>query len=68
MSGDGGMFDAGSKVEAVEAIAHHHHHPADPNAGIVRAKPGKHALLAGAITTVITIAGVVLLALAIGGN
>ena len=46
----------------------HHHHPADPNTGIVRAHPGKHALLAGAIAAAVSIAGVVLLALAIGGN
>jgi hypothetical protein len=50
------------------AAAVHHHHPADPNAGLVRARPGKHALLAGALAAAVTIAGVVLLALAIGSR
>ena len=53
-------------VSAVAAI--NHHHPADPNVGIVRAKPGPQALLAGAIAAAVTITAVVLLALAIGGN
>jgi hypothetical protein len=66
-SGGSDKYDEGSRVEALEA-AIHHHHPADPNVGIVRAKPGPHALLAGAIAAAVTITAVVLLALAIGGN
>jgi hypothetical protein len=60
--------DLGSRAEAVAAVAHHRHHPADPNVGVVRGKPGPHALLAAVVTAAVTIAGVVLLALAIGGN
>jgi hypothetical protein len=62
----------GSVVEAVAAVVHHHHHPADPNAGVVRARPGKHAVLVAVVATAVTVLGVVLLALAVssmgGGN
>jgi hypothetical protein len=50
------------------SLSIHHHHPADPNAGIVRAKPGPHAVLAGTVAAAVTIAAVVLLALAIGSR
>jgi len=53
-------------VSAVAVI--HHHHPADPNVGIVRAEAGPHALLAGAMSAAVTVAAVVLLALAIGAS
>ena len=46
----------------------HHHHPEDPNAGVVRARRGKHTVLAAVMATAVTVLGVVLLALAIGGN
>ena len=61
-------FEAGSRVEAAAAVVHHHHHPADPNQGIVRAKAGPHAAFAAFIATAVTVAGVVLLALAIGSR
>jgi len=61
-------FEEASRAEAVAAVVHHHHHPADPNVGLVRAKAGPHAMLAGAIAAAVTIVGVVLLAIAIGGG
>jgi hypothetical protein len=45
-----------------------HHHPEDTNAGIVRGRPARGALLAAVITAAVTVAGVVLLALAVGGT
>ena len=45
-----------------------HHHPEDPNVGIVRGRTGRGALLAAALTAAVTVAGVVLLALAVGGS
>ena len=53
-------------VSAVAAI--HHHHPADPNAGVVRARPGRHVVLTAVVAAAVTVLGVVLLALAIGGS
>ena len=53
-------------VTASPAI--HHHHPADPNVGIVRAHLGRGAVLAATVSAAVTIAAVVLLALAIGGS
>jgi hypothetical protein len=50
------------------ASVHPHHHPDDPNAGLVRARVEPRALLAGVLAAAVTIAGVVLLALAIGGR
>lgn len=61
-------FDVGSRAEAAAAVVHHHHHPADPNAGVVRAKPGAHAVLAAVVATAVTVLGVVLLALAVGSR
>jgi hypothetical protein len=57
-----------SHYEAVEAAEHHRHHPADPNAGVVRGRLSRQAVLAGVISAAITIAGVVLFALAIGNK
>jgi hypothetical protein len=57
-----------SHYEAVEAVEHHRHHPADPNAGVVRGRLTRQAVLAAVISAAITIAGVVLLALAIGNK
>ena len=65
---DGSMTDGGSRVEAVAAVVHHLHHPADPNAGVVRARAGKHAVPTAVVATALTVLGVVLLALAIGGS
>jgi hypothetical protein len=45
-----------------------HHHPADPNAGVVRGRLGRGAVLAGTLAAAVTIAAVVLLAIAIGGS
>jgi hypothetical protein len=58
-------FEQASQVEAVAAVVHHHHHPADPNAGVVRARPGKHAVLSACVAAAVTVLGVVLLALAV---
>jgi hypothetical protein len=68
--------EQGSRFEAEEALVHHAdahrpgpghlHHPADPNAGVVRGRLGRHAVLAAVLSTAVTVAGVVLLALAIG--
>ena len=57
-----------SHYEAVEAAEHHRHHPADPNAGVVRAKLSRQAVVAAVVSGAITIAAVVLLALAIGNK
>jgi hypothetical protein len=57
-----------SHYEAVEAAEHHRHHPADPNVGVVRGKLSRQAVLAAVISAAITIAAVVLLALAIGNK
>jgi hypothetical protein len=61
-------YDEGSRAEAVAAIVHHRHHPADPNAGVVRARVGRHTVLAATIAAAVTVAGVVLLALAVGSR
>ena len=58
----------GSRAEAVAAVVHHQHHPADPNAGVVRAKAGPHAALTAFVATAVTVLGVVLLALAVGSR
>jgi hypothetical protein len=70
------VYDEGSRVEAVAAEVHHevaagfiaHHHPEDPNVGAVRGRVGRGALLAATVAAALTIAGVVALALAIGGR
>ena len=61
-------YDDGSRVEAVAAVTHHRHHPADPNAGVVRGRLGPHAALAGLLAAAVTVVAVVLYALAIGGG
>ena len=61
-------FAAGSHVEAAAAVVHHHHHPADPNIGMVRAKPGPHAVSAAIGAVAVTLLGVVLLAIALGSR
>jgi hypothetical protein len=72
------VYEEGSAVETEIAEVHHefaaegrfiaHHHPEDPNSGIVRGRPGRGALLAAVLTAAVTVAGVVLLALAVGGG
>ena len=52
--------------DAATVIAHHH--PQDTNAGIVRGRPARGAVLAAVVTAAVTVAGVVLLALAVGGG
>jgi hypothetical protein len=52
--------------DAAAVIAHHH--PEDANAGIVRGRPARGAVLAAVLTAAVTVAGVVLLALAVGGK
>ena len=46
----------------------HHHHPEDANAGVVRARVGRHTVLAATFAAAVTVAGVVLLALAVGSR
>ena len=72
------VYKEGSAVETELAEVHHeiaaegrfhaHHHPENPNAGIVRGRPARGVLLAAALTAAVTVAGVVLLALAVGGT
>ena len=59
------VAEQGSRIEAVAAVVHHRHHPADPNAGVVRARPGRHVVTAAIVATAVTVLGVVLLALAV---
>jgi hypothetical protein len=58
--------ETASRVEAVAAIAHHH--PADPNAGVVRGRVEGRAAAAAFLTAAVTIAALVLFGLAIGGS
>ena len=46
----------------------HHHHPPDPNAGVVRGRLGRGAVLAATLSAAVTVIAVVLLALAVGGR
>ena len=62
------IYEQGSQVEAVAAVVHHRHHPADPNAGVVRGELSRQAILAAVVSAAITIAAVVLLAVAIGNH
>ncbi|HEX4654583.1 MAG TPA: hypothetical protein VH274_02450 [Mycobacteriales bacterium] len=57
-----------SHYEAVEAAEHHRHHPADPNAGVVRGTLSRQAVLVAVLSAAVTIAAVVVLAIAIGNN
>ena len=59
-------LEAGSRAEAVAADVHHHHHPEDGNAGVVRGRIGRGAVLAALVAGAVTVAGMVLLALAVG--
>ena len=62
------VYDDGSEVEAVAAVVHHRHHPADPNVGVVRGRMSRQAVLAAVVSAAITLVGVVALALAIGNH
>jgi hypothetical protein len=57
-----------SHYEAVEAAEHHLHHPADPNAGVVRGQLTRQAVLAAVLSAAVTIGGVIALALAVGNR
>jgi hypothetical protein len=59
-------YDAGSRAEAVAADVHHHHHPDDGNAPVVRGRLGRGVVVAALVATAVTVAGVVLLAIAVG--
>ena len=65
MSGEE-TYDEGSRVEAVAAVVHHRHHPADPNEGVVRGELSRAAVITGVVAAAITVAAVIALALAIG--
>ena len=60
------VYDDGSRAEAVAAVVHHGHHPADPNEGVVRGELAPSAVIAGIVAAAVTIAAVIALALAIG--
>ena len=62
------VYEQGSEVEAVAAVIHHRHHPADPNVGVVRGRLSRQAILAAVVSGALTIAAVVALALAIGNS
>jgi hypothetical protein len=64
----GSPEERGSRVEAAVAEVHHHHHPDDPNVGVVRVPLSRGAVVAAVASAAVTIAAVVLLALAIGGS
>ena len=63
-------IEAREHVTATDVVTPHlaRHHPEDANAGIVRGRPARGAILAAVLTAAVTIAGVVLLALAVGGK
>ena len=75
-----GPPDDGSRIEAEEAglhadftdpptaLPHHHHHPVDPNVGVVRGRTGRGALIAALTSAAVTVVAVVLLALAVRGG
>jgi hypothetical protein len=63
---DPDVYDAASRAEAVAAVVHHGHHPADPNEGVVRGELSRSAVVAGIVAAAVTVAAVVVLALAIG--
>jgi hypothetical protein len=67
VSGDE-VYQVGSQVEAVVAVEHHRHHPADPNVGVVRGRLSRQAVIAAAVTAAVTLVGIVLLAIAIGNG
>ena len=62
------VYEEGSQVEAVAAVVHHRHHPADPNVGVVRARLSREAILAAVISGALTVAAVVALAIAVGDH
>jgi hypothetical protein len=68
VTGPGGdeATQQGSRLEAVAAGLHHH--PADPNDGVVRARLGGRAIVTALVAAAVTVIGFVLFALAIGGN
>jgi hypothetical protein len=55
-------------VTATDAPHPHLHHPEDPNTGVVRARLGRGAAVTGFVAAAVTLVGVVLFALAIGGH
>ena len=62
------IYEEGSQVEAVAAVVHHRHHPADPNADVVRGRLSRQAVLAAVLSGAVTIAAVIALAIAIGNH
>jgi hypothetical protein len=65
-----GVVPPREHVTATDVVTPHlaRHHPEDPNAGIVRGRPARGVVLATILTAAVTVAGVVLLALAVGGH
>jgi hypothetical protein len=60
--------DAPTEPAVQTALQHHHHHPVDPNVGVVRGRTGRGALIAALASAAVTVVAVVLLALAIRGG
>jgi len=63
---DADTYETGSRAEAVAAVVHHGHHPADLNDGVVRGELTRRAVVTGIVAAALTIAAVVVLAIAIG--
>jgi hypothetical protein len=63
-------LEPGEHVTATDLLPPHphHHHPEDPNLGVVRGRLGRGAVIAAVLAAAVTVVGVVLLALAIGGG
>ena len=62
-------LEGASRAEAVVAgVHHHHHHPADPNVGVVRGRLDRRGVIAAVLAAAVTITGLVLLGIAIGGT
>ena len=66
MQAEPDVYEEGSEAEAVAAVIHHRHHPADGNVGVVRGRLSRQAVLAAVVSAAVTIAAVVALGLAIG--
>jgi len=61
-------IEGASRAEAIVAgVHHHHHHPADPNVGVVRGRVDRRAVVAAVLAAAVTVVGLVLLGIAIGG-
>jgi hypothetical protein len=60
--------DVATQPVAARSTYGHHHHPPDPNVGVVRARVGRGTVLAAVVSAAVSIVAVVLLALAVGSH